>query len=361
MSSEKERAETHQTHDHAPFLVCPKCRAEMVGGMRFCRFCGYRLGEGVEEFAETRLLEPDAPRRAQTPTQPQPQPTVTAQEWGATPTASHDSSASAANTPRLKTSSLPSAGAGQKHWVKSLCRPTKRNWLIWGAFALVLFAVVDDATRNASAPQLKRQRAAATGAAAGRSYLGASLDDGDGGVLVEAVTPPGSPADRAGLVGGDVITVFDGAPVPYEKDLLQRLGATPVGKTVEIEYLRDGQLRKTTLATISLDERSKLEEAFEERPEGEGFLGVDIGDLKRVPVEGQGIHGVRLGKVHRNRPGDTAGLRQGDIIVEFDGVPIRTVAELLARIDRALPDSIVKIALFRDGQRLELPVKMGED
>lgn len=343
--------------------------------MRFCRFCGYRLGEGVEELVETRLLQTDAPHHAPnhapTPFEPTSAPRSATSlpmfdERAAVVGVSQApglSSTPASAASRPTTTIQQAVTAPQSRWLKS-CRPTRRNWFFWVAAIILLFVVIDDSSRNNSST--RRRGAPATPQApqtpaAGRSYLGASLDDGEGGVLVQAVTPPGSPADLAGLVGGDLITSFDGAPVPYEKDLLQRLAATPVGQEVTLEYVRDGETHQTTLKTISLDERTKLEEAFKHRPEGEGFLGVDPGDLKRVSLEEEGIYGVRLGKVLRNRPADTAGLREGDIVIGFDGVPIRTVQELLARIDRAIPDSHVKIALVRNGQRIELPVKMGQD
>ncbi len=38
---------------------CPSCRTPMPDGLRFCRMCGFRLGEGVEEYTATRRF--DAP------------------------------------------------------------------------------------------------------------------------------------------------------------------------------------------------------------------------------------------------------------------------------------------------------------
>jgi putative serine protease PepD len=55
------------------------------------------------------------------------------------------------------------------------------------------------------------------------------------------------------------------------------------------------------------------------------------------------------------------GIKVGDIITEFDGVPIRTSAELLSRVRRAIPFEIVKIVVIRDGQRVDVPVKLGKN
>ena len=56
--------------------------------------------------------------------------------------------------------------------------------------------------------------------------------DNDGGAFIEAVSRPNSPAERAGLIGGDIVTSFDGQPVKEARELRRLLAATPVGKTV---------------------------------------------------------------------------------------------------------------------------------
>jgi putative serine protease PepD len=55
-----------------------------------------------------------------------------------------------------------------------------------------------------------------------------------------------------------------------------------------------------------------------------------------------------------------AGIKEGDVVIEFDGVPIRTTDEFLMRVRRALPYSIVKVVVMRGEEKLEIPVKMGK-
>src|ERR1051326_560891 len=138
------------------------------------------------------------------------------------------------------------------------------------------------------------------------------------------------------------------------------MASTPIGKTVEVEYLRDGEKKTTKLTTISQDDFRKLTKEFEKRPEGRGQFGYEDGDSERVQVPGQNIYGVKLHTLLRSRPADLAGIKEGDIVIEFDGVPIRTKDELLMRVRRALPYSTVKVVVIRDGQKLEIPVKMGK-
>ncbi|MCA1555077.1 MAG: PDZ domain-containing protein, partial [Acidobacteria bacterium] len=138
-----------------------------------------------------------------------------------------------------------------------------------------------------------------------------------------------------------------------EDALRDVLRQTPIGKTVEVVYLRDGETKTTMLTTIS--SKDYKADAFMSRERG--LLGID--DLDRVPVEGTKIHGVKLGDVYDNRPADIAGLKEGDIVVEFDGKPVRTPEGLRGYINRAKPGSTISVVVHREGQRIEIPVKMG--
>src|ERR1051325_6296344 len=54
-----------------------------------------------------------------------------------------------------------------------------------------------------------------------KSYIGVDgFDTTDQGVIFNAVTTPGGPADQAGLVGGDVLLTFDGQPIQDRKSVV---------------------------------------------------------------------------------------------------------------------------------------------
>jgi S1-C subfamily serine protease len=153
---------------------------------------------------------------------------------------------------------------------------------------------------------------------------------------------------------------------------------TPIGKTVDVEYMRDGQKKTTRLTTISEEENRRLTREFDRRPEGRAQFGYEDDDAKTVKVPGMNIHGVRLGTILRNRSADIAGVKDGDIVIEFDGVPIRTDGEFLMRVRRALPYTTVKLVVMRpkapaEGEpepeaeaenqqleKVEIPVRLGK-
>lgn len=338
--------EAGRQFEGAGTVVCPNCRAEMVAGLRFCRMCGFRLGEGVEEYTETRRFDgktpPYAPPAAK-PAAPQAPPFAADHTWTGAPLAP-----AAPHAP-----ARPGGAAEGWRW-SNVWKPWRMGWVGWVILSLVImFAVGTTVRQNA------RRRAAARVAAAvvsvEREVDGFETADG-GGAFIEGLDGPDTSLERAGLLGGDVITAFDGKPVPNERALRRILRETPPGKAVEVVYVRDGETRTTTLVTAPA-ESYRGREALNERPGGEGRIGVDLGDRVRVPS--LNTYGVELDNVDRNSPADMSGLKEGDLVLEFNGKPTRTPGDLRLRIYEAVPGSTVAAVVMRGGERLEIPVRVG--
>jgi len=249
----------------------------------------------------------------------------------------------------------------------------RMSGMSWIFVALLVFFVGAAAFTAIVAPMRKGGNVGFVQMPVVKSYLGVDrFDNSDDGVIFKAVMAPNGPADKAGLVGGDVIVTFDGQPIHDEDQLNNIMTQTPVGKTVDVEYMRDGQKKTVKLTTISDEENHRLTREFERRPEGRAQFGYEDGDAKTVKVPGLNIHGVRLGTILRNRPADIAGIKDGDIVTEFDGIPIRTDGEFLMRVRRALPYTTVKLVVMRpkgdpdaedqaqDYEKLEIPVRLGK-
>lgn len=333
METETQRAQK-ETAARDP-QACPSCGAPLVDGMRFCRMCGHRLGEGLAEYVETVRFD----RMTDLSGMPTPQgnQSMTGATGGQT----------TLMTPAPHAPLAPT-------WKPR--RGKKRTWL----FLLIAFFMVTvvggrfafRAIRDAARQSISRMKPQPPPP---RSFVGVSEfsdTEGMGGALVEEPLPD-SPAARAGLLDGDIITKFDGRNVNGEDALREAVSQTPIGKTVEVVYLRDGEPLTAKLTTIS----NRDYDLDAHMPRERGLLGVD--DMERVVVEGTKLHGVQIGDVYDNRPADLAGLKEGDIITEFDGKPVRTAEGLGGYINLAKPASTITLIVYREGQRIELPVKMG--
>jgi S1-C subfamily serine protease len=161
-------------------------------------------------------------------------------------------------------------------------------------------------------------------------------------------------------VGGDIITTWDGITVTDDDQMMELLTQTPIGKTVDVTYIRDGETKTTKLTTISKEEFDRISRAFEKRPEGRAQFGYEDGNAERVEIPGTKIHGVKLNEILRSRPADLAGVKEGDVVIQFDDVPIRTPGEFLIRVRAALPYSTVKLTVMRGDEKIVIPVKMGK-
>jgi serine protease Do len=93
-----------------------------------------------------------------------------------------------------------------------------------------------------------------------------------------------------------------------------------------------------------------------------GYLGAMIQDLNEDLARSFGFHstgGVLIGDVVPDGPADKAGLRPGDIVVEYNGRPVRKAAQLRNAVAATGPDVDAELAVYRDGRRERIKVSIG--
>ncbi len=94
-----------------------------------------------------------------------------------------------------------------------------------------------------------------------------------------------------------------------------------------------------------------------------GFLGVNIQDLTPELAKSFGLEdtkGVLIPNVNEDSAAEKAGIKQGDIVVEFKGEPVEKARKLQNRVAMLKPGTKVKMVILRDGKRKELTVELGE-
>ena len=94
-----------------------------------------------------------------------------------------------------------------------------------------------------------------------------------------------------------------------------------------------------------------------------GWLGLAIQDITDDLAASFGVRerdGVLVADVMKGGPAEAAGLRPGDVIVEFAGGSMGEVPELQRRAAAAVPGQAVKLVVVRDGRRLSLEIVVGE-
>jgi Do/DeqQ family serine protease len=162
------------------------------------------------------------------------------------------------------------------------------------------------------------------------------IADGQGAVIAEV--QPDSPAARAGLRAGDVVTAVNGRPVQTASSLRARLGVLPVGETVELAVRRDDGAR-TIRARIGEIEARHAQQG-RSIPELEGATLAAVQRDPRAGTEG----GVLVVSVAAASPAFEHGLRPGDLIV---GVNQRRVASLEALAQRLRGRGRIQLNVLR--------------
>jgi serine protease Do len=163
------------------------------------------------------------------------------------------------------------------------------------------------------------------------------------GALVRSVET-GSPAEKAGVEAGDIITKFDGKAIERATDLPRLVGNTKPGTRSNVTVFRRGQSRDLgiTIAEVEPEKPARPAASREERPKGSpaaqsvGLTVSELTDAQRREMHIKG--GVRVEAVADSAA--RAGIREGDVIVAIGNAEINSVRDFdqaIARTDKTKP------------------------
>ncbi len=176
------------------------------------------------------------------------------------------------------------------------------------------------------------------------------------GALVSDVIP-GSPADNAGIKRGDVIVSFDGKPIKESGDLPFIVAATPVGKNVTVEIVRQADKISQRVKTGELKEEFKSPSSGESGPLLGMILQQITPELARnfdLPLKS----GILVIEIENNSPAAEAGFMPGDIILQIDQRPVRDLAGFSRKIQEFENGAIVLFLVDRGGSTIFITLKM---
>jgi len=190
-----------------------------------------------------------------------------------------------------------------------------------------------------------------------RSWMGMSIQDqmgpdlaewfgvpgGKGAVITDVVD--GGPAARAGLRPGDVVVSFEGDPVTESYRLRWLTANAGPGRTVTMGIWRERKLRAVAVA---LDE--KPGEGAEQRPPRVAAARKDQEPFGLSVDEQPGLAGLRISSVDLRSAAYRAGLREGDVVLDVDGRPVRD----RAGFSKAVADSgaVTRLYVKRNGRSI---------
>ena len=180
------------------------------------------------------------------------------------------------------------------------------------------------------------------------------------GVVIESVEP-GSPAEKAGLKGGDVITSVNGQPVRTGNDLVNPIAQAAIGSKVKLNYVRDRGQKETT-ATV--EDRTHVFPNSAGRLSGQPGqtapteFGLHVDSLTRDRAQRFGLEGIKGVIVTDVEPAsfasDDLGFGRGDVISEINHQPINSLEDYTKVVSKLKAgDSVVfKVLRRQDSDRI---------
>jgi Do/DeqQ family serine protease len=147
-----------------------------------------------------------------------------------------------------------------------------------------------------------------------------------------------SPASRAGLQPGDIISKMNGKTVRNADDVRNQIGLLQIGEKISFDVLRDGKLLALTSTVEAGQEDADHPSAVNPRLEG-----MTVGDIKPDhPAYGK-VRGVIIVNVQHGSPAWRSGLREGDIITSVNKKPVTTLKEFIALVDNNKDSLLLRI------------------
>jgi serine protease Do len=171
------------------------------------------------------------------------------------------------------------------------------------------------------------------------------------GALVAKVAPDG-PADKAGILQGDVVVKFNGREVMAAKDLSRIVAGTPVGETVALQVIREG---KTVDLRAKVGEMEDANATATEKDASHKTLGISVQNLTPQIAGELGLKdtaGIVVVNVAPESPAAEALILPGDVIKELNRKPVKNVDDFMQKIDKTKAGEPLLLLIAREQNRL---------
>jgi serine protease Do len=199
------------------------------------------------------------------------------------------------------------------------------------------------------------------------------------GVQIQAVTPAiadslgmkkaegaivdepqnGSPAAKAGIAAGDVITAVNGTPVKDSRELARTVGTMAPGTSVKLDLLRNGQDKSVSLTLGEMPNEQQAKATPEQATPSVPHLGLSLAPAG----EDAGGKGLVVRGVEPNGPAAEQGLRTGDVILDVSGQAVSQVADVqhaLAQAkDQGKHDVLMRVKTANGTRFVAVPIANG--
>jgi serine protease Do len=199
------------------------------------------------------------------------------------------------------------------------------------------------------------------------AFLGVSSRKAEkGGATVLEVTA-GSPAEKAGIRKGDVITKVNENKIESPESLFETIHNFKPGEKVKIVFTRNGK-EQSVMATLEKSEYKQKDFNYNynfRMPPMPEMYGMDMDSWghkqPKLGIKAQDAEdgkGVNVLEVEDSSAAFKSGLKKGDIIVQFDGIDVNSTNELVDQMEEARHKPVIKVKILRAGISQDIDIKI---
>lgn len=177
------------------------------------------------------------------------------------------------------------------------------------------------------------------------------------GALVSDVVP-GSPAEKAGLRRGDVVTTLEGVPVKTPEDLSKAVRKQVAGDTVKLGIIREGKAMNLAVRLAELPDQSPSKKEISSRIKNRlGIEADNINAQSRERFDLPAISGVVVSQIEKASPAEKAGLRPGDVIQQMNGRTVKDTRSWESALNAVTGKNFI-LLVWREGRTFFVPLKV---
>ncbi len=156
-----------------------------------------------------------------------------------------------------------------------------------------------------------------------------------------------SPAERAGIEGGDIIVEFDGHEVHNFDDFSKRVRRQHVGDKVVVKLARGDEELELEVEIAELDEDQMIADKVQNSG---GDANAVARRMQSVGIEVSDVAGNNGVRIQRVQQGSLWGVkvREGDTIVSLGGYAVANARTLAFLMEKAEPDQVLSMGVVRD-------------
>jgi serine protease Do len=181
------------------------------------------------------------------------------------------------------------------------------------------------------------------------------------GVLVNRVMDD-SPAQKAQLKQGDVITAFNGEAIKGPRDLAVDVANAASGSPAKLTIWRDGHENTVDVAIATQPNQTEVaQDQSSGGPVGMAFAPLTQDAQNQLGLNSS-VQGVVVAQVTPGSRAEASGVQQGDVIVRVGSDPVTSPAEAVAKIHAAQHDKkdAIPLLVMRDGTTYYLALQLGK-